>query len=177
METIKQGLQAKSFKGAIMATQGFLGWASTLMQSNRKKEFEFGKKAAIAQATIDMLAGIGRAWAYGPILGSVFAAMVATSGMMNIRNIKAQQFNGGGAGGSSGAVPTFSADPNTGIPTNQGGSEAAPTLPMASSSTSAARQVNVSLQGEGMVSMSWIRDKLIPGLNEAVGDGMILRAT
>lgn len=174
METTKANLQKRTAAGALAATQGLLGVASSLMQSNRKKEFEFGKKAAIAQATIDMFKGIGNALGYGPILGPVFAALVAAQGMMNIRNIKSQQFSGGGAGSSSGAVPSFSADPNTGIPTSSASSEA-PSLPMASSSNSAPRQVNVSLQGDGMVSMGWIRDVLIPGINEATGDGVQLR--
>lgn len=175
MENIKASLQKKTWQGALGATQGFLGAAANLMQSNRRKEFEFGKKAAIASATIGMLEGIGKAWGYGPILGPIFAALVAAQGMMNIRNIKSQQFSGGGAGGSSGAVPSFSADPNTGIPSAGASSSAAPILPSASSSTSAPRQVNVSLQGDGMVSMAWLRDTLIPGLNEAIGDGVQLR--
>lgn len=175
MESIKANLQKKTGQGALAATQGFLGVAASLMQSNRKKEFEFGKKAAMAQAAIDMYKGIGNALGYGPILGPIFAALVAAQGMMNIRNIKSQQFSGGGAGGSSGAVPSFSADPNTGIPSSGNSSAAAPILPSASSSISAPRQVNVSLQGDGMVSMAWLRDTLIPGLNEAIGDGVQLR--
>lgn len=174
MEQVKAGMQKRTWAGALSATQGFLGVASSLMQSDRKKEFEFGKKAAIASAAINMFEGIGKAWSYGPILGPIFAALVATAGMMNIRSIKSQQFQGGS---STPAIPTYSADPNTGLPSSGGGASAAPTLPMASSSNTSARQVNVSLQGDGMVSMAWIRETLIPGINEATGDGVILRAT
>ena len=175
MEQVKANLQKRTWQGALSATQNFLGIAASLMQSDRKKEFEFGKKAAIASATISMFEGIGKALRYGPILGPIFAAMIATAGMMNIRNIRAQQFQGGGGGAA--AVPTYSADPNTGLPSSGGAfGGSAPALPMASSSNTTPRQVNVSLQGDGMVSMEWIREKLIPSINEATGDGVILRA-
>ncbi|MCK7495183.1 MAG: hypothetical protein MZW92_31880 [Comamonadaceae bacterium] len=51
-----------------------------------------------------------------------------------------------------------------------------PTLPASQQASTTPRNVNITIESDtGMVSTDWIRDKLIPGLNEAVGDGVNLR--
>lgn len=171
MEKAKTDLAAKSMKGRISAAQGLLGMAANLMQSDRKKEFEFGKKAAIANATIEMFKGIGLAWGYGPILGPIYAALVVANGMANIRQIKSQQFNGGGAA-NVGATAVMPVD-STGTPTGGQSVQEAPMLPQSSSSGGPARQVFLTVQSDsGMVSMEWVRNQLAPVMNEAAGDGV-----
>lgn len=174
MEQAKYNLQQKSAKARLAGVQGILGQAATLMQSDKKREFEFGKKAAIANATISMLEGIGKSWEYGPILGPIFAALVAASGMMNIRQIKAQQFGGGGAAnvGATASLPVG----ETGLPSSampSGAMQEAPSLPGASNSGGPQRNVVIRVEGDnGIVSMDWVRNKLAPAMQEAAGDGV-----
>lgn len=174
MEQAKYNLEQKSLKGRVAAAQGILGQAASLMQSNRKKEFEIGKAAAIANATISMFEGIGKSWEYGPILGPIFAALVGAAGMMNIRQIRSQQFGGGGAA-NVGATPSMSVG-STGLPDtgrSPAGVQEAPSLPMSSSSGGPQRNVVIRVEGDnGMVSMDWVRNKLAPAMQDAAGDGV-----
>jgi len=169
-EQTKLGLEQKGWKAKLSGIQGMLGFASSLMQSNRRKEFEVGKAAAIANATISMFEGIGKAWSYGPILGPIFATLVGAAGLMNIRSIKSQQFGGGGAA-NVGAVPTMSVG-ETGLPSRSSQVAEAPMLPASSSSSAPARNVTVIVQSDsGMVSTDWLVNQLGPTLKEAYGDG------
>jgi hypothetical protein len=171
MEKIKTDLAVKSMKGRISAAQGLLGMAANLMQSDRKKEFEFGKKAAIANAYVEMFKGIAMAWGYGPVLGTIYAALVYKNAMMNIRQLKSQQFAGGGAA-NVGATAVMPVD-STGTPTGSPAVQEAPMLPQSSSSGGPARQVFLTVQSDsGMVSMEWVRNQLAPVMNEAAGDGV-----
>lgn len=156
---------------------------SGLMQTTNRKQFEIGRAAAMSAAVVDTYASaVGAFKAYasipyvGPVLGAAAAAAAIGMGMANVSKIRSQQFGGGG--GSPAAIPTFNASPNTGLPESSASSAnlSAPTLPQSSSGNGTARTVNVTLQSDsGMVSTAWIRDTLIPGLNDAVGDGVRLR--
>ena len=142
-----------------------------MMQSNKKKEFELGKKAAIANSFIGMGEGIGKAWGLPFPLNIAAVALVAAQSMMNIRQIQSQQFGGGGAA-NVGAVPTMSVG-ETGLPTGRSSSVAeAPMLPASSSSSAPARNVTVIVQSDsGMVSTDWLVNQLGPTLKDAYGDG------
>lgn len=170
MEKAKQDLELKSTKGRLSAVQGLLGVAANLMQSDRKKEFEIGKKAAIANAFVEMYKGIAAAWGYGPILGPIYAALVGTNAMMAIRNIKSQQFQGGGAAnvGASAVMPVDT----TGQP-SAGVIQEAPSLPMSSQSGGPERQTIVKVNTGGNAFLdAWIREALAPAMREAHGDGI-----
>lgn len=151
-----------------------LGKAAQLMQSDRKKEFEFGKKAAIGEALISTFLGAAKALGtYGFPVGAAFAALTIAVGMMNVRRIQSQQFGGGG-----GAVPTFSASPNTGLPTaTPGGDVGLPssTLPPSPLSASAVttRATYVNLIGDTF-DLEWMRTKFSPLLEQAQRDGGIV---
>lgn len=164
-------LEQKSLRSRIQGASVLFGQMAGLMQSNKRKEFEVGKAAAIANATVSMYEGIMKAWGYGPILGPIFASIVGAAGLMNIRQIKSQQFNGGGAA-NVGAVPTMSVG-DTGLPTGRSSSVAeAPMLPASSSSSAPARNVTVIVQSDsGMVSTDWLVNQLGPTLKDAYGDG------
>ena len=165
-------LQQQGFMGQLQGASVMLGQMSNLMLSSKKKEFELGKKAAIGQALINTFLGVSQALSYGFPMGLVFAAIQLAVGMANVARIRSQKFGGGG-----GATPTFNANPGTGLPEPVAASEpVAPSLPASQQASTTPRNVNVTIASDsGMVSTDWIRDKLIPGLNEAVGDGVTLR--
>ena len=174
MVQAKASLEQKSMKSRIAGVSTLLGQAANLMQSDKKKEFEFGKKAAIANALIGMGEGIGKAWGLPFPLNVAAVALVAANSMMNIRQLRAQQFNGGGAAnvGASASMPVDSTGlPSGGMPS--GAIPEAPTLPQASNSGGPQRNVVIRVEGDnGMVSMDWVRNKLAPAMQEAAGDGV-----
>lgn len=163
-------LAEKSLKSRLLGAGIIFGQMAGLMQSNKRKEFEVGKAAAISNAMISMYEGIMKAWSFGPILGPIFASIVGTAGLMNIRQIKSQQFGGGGAA-NVGAVPTMSVG-ETGLPSRSSQVAEAPMLPASSSSSAPARNVTVIVQSDsGMVSTDWLVNQLGPTLKDAYGDG------
>lgn len=78
----------------------------------RKRAFEVQKKAGIAGATVDTYVAASKAFASAkdPILGSILAAIAVAQGLVRIRQISQQQFDGGGApsegGGGGGSAPS-----------------------------------------------------------------------
>lgn len=172
MSTVAAGFEQKTLKGRILASASLFGQLSGLMQSDKKKEFEIGKKAAIANSLISMYEGIGKAWHFGPILGPIFAALVGTAGMMNIRQIQSQQFQGGGAA-NVGATPTMSVG-STGLPDTGGAGPfgEAPSLPMSSSSSAPQKNVTFVVESGNAMLDLWVREKLAPTMREAYGDGV-----
>lgn len=169
--------------GKLEVLGGVLGGMANLMQSSNKKQFEIGKKAAMGEALIatytsavsafKALAGIPYV---GPVLGAVAAAAAIGFGLSNVARIRSQKFGGGGAGG--GSVPTFNASPNTGLPDASESSPVAPSLPQSAQVSSQPRNVNVTIESvSGMMSAEYVRDVLIPSINDAVGDGVNLRTT
>lgn len=94
--TIRGVQQTQEFKG----TQDFLSNVSSLRSSKSKEAFEIGKKAAIAQATVNTFLAATEAYAslaaipiVGPILGAVAAAAAVAAGFVQIQNINSQQFS------------------------------------------------------------------------------------
>lgn len=166
-------LMQGSFNQQLQGTGMMLGQMSALMLSSKKKEFEAGKKAAIGQALVSTYLGVANALSFGFPMGLIFAAIQLAVGMANVNRIRSQKF-----GGSGGASPTFNASP-AGIPEPADvtpSAPVAPSLPQTTQASTQPRNINVTIESDsGMVSTEWIRDKLIPGLNEAVGDGVNLR--
>lgn len=81
---------------------------SSLMASEHKKEFELGKKAAIAGALVKGYQAVVNSYEKGteiggPYVGAVFAATAAVATKMQIDAIRRQQFQGGG-----GSIPNIS---------------------------------------------------------------------
>ena len=106
-------------KRSIMS--GMFNMLSGLMNTNSKKMFEIGKKAAISQAAVKGGEAIQSAWSAGmsvggpwaPVVAAGYAGAAALVSANQINSIRGQQFGGGGGAptpagqGSSGiAAPT-----------------------------------------------------------------------
>jgi hypothetical protein len=172
----RHGLQAVYRAADLTSAQAWMGNMSALMQSGNKEMFEAGKAAAIGETIIQTYKAAQGAYAafssipyIGPALGAAAAVAATVAGMARVNAIRSQQFGSRTAGSTipGGTTPTVPVNPNTGVP-----------LPAQPEAVTAAQQqtprsVYVSIaDDDGMVSTSWIRDRLFPMLNEAAGDGV-----
>ena len=114
----EQRMWQGSWQGKLQVASGVLGNLSTLMQSENKKQFEIGKKAAIAQAVIDTISSAQAAFGamagipyVGPALGAAAAAAAIVAGMARVQQIKSTQFGGGASVSASGGGSTPSIAP------------------------------------------------------------------
>ena len=99
----------------IQAVQNTLNTIANLAQlfagqneKQQKKAFQIQKAANIANATIDTYKAATGAYAslsgipvVGPVLGAVAAAAAITAGLVNVKNIASQKFEGGGSTSAS----------------------------------------------------------------------------
>lgn len=155
LRTIEQA----SFKEKLDATKGVFGQLSVLMNSHSRKQFELGKAAALAGATINAYEAIAGAYASGakiggPVLGSAFAVAAGVAQFATIANIRKQQFGGGGGSASAGSVTTAVNNANT--PVSPGGN--APT-----------QRTNITLVGD-----VFSREAVIGLLQQSMRDGYSL---
>ena len=99
-----------TFTTALSSASQIIGAIQEGIDTNTKEGFEKNKKMQIAQATIQMLVGITSALSgafttkSGPwdiALAAIQAATIATTGGIQIANIKKQQFDGSGGGASA----------------------------------------------------------------------------
>jgi hypothetical protein len=107
----------------IQAVQNTLSTIANLAQlfagkseKQQKKAFEIQKAANIANATIDTYKAAQGAYAslssipvVGPVLGAAAAAAAIAAGLVNVKNIASQKFEGGGS-----PTPTPSPSPSGG---------------------------------------------------------------
>lgn len=175
----RYGMQQVYSKFELAAVSSVLGQVSQLMQSKSKKQFEIGKKAAIAQTLINTYQAAMGAFTslssipiVGPALGAIAAAAAIAYGLGQVSRIRSQSFDGGGGG----AAPVYSANPSTGEPvgtpgdTGMSAASTIPSLATASPSTTP-KSLNVTLIGSAFTAES-MRDELIPLLEEAARDGV-----
>lgn len=162
-----------AFKGDLASMGGVLGEMSGLMNSESRKQFEIGKKAAKAKVLVDTYMAAQSGFATTPFfpLGIAMGAIALGIGMMNYQKVSGLQFEGGASPG--GAVGTFPASPSTGLP--EASAPPGGNLPQ-SQERESPRVVNLTVQGEGAPSDDYTRNVLIPALNNAVGDGVELNA-
>lgn len=126
-------------RSAVIAKgrEDFLNNLSGLMNTENKKAFELGKKAAIASAAISGAQAVMEAWRSGmqtdgpwsPFVAAAYAAAAAANSINLINNIRRQQF-GGGAGAAT--APTqgssgISAPSSGGSGGSSAGSRSSPT--------------------------------------------------
>lgn len=119
-------MEKANTKAKFDIAKGITGNLATLMASSSKKEFEVGKKFAIASALISGYEAVVGAYAAGakiggPWLGAAYAVAAGYATKVQIDNIKKQSFGGGGSlsvsGGAGGGVAT-GANFNGGAPTD-----------------------------------------------------------
>ena len=104
-----------TFTSALEGASSILSAVQEGIDTNNKEGFEKNKKLQIANATIGMMVGITNALAgaftskSGPwdwVLAGIQAASIATSGAIQIDNIRKQHFDGGGSAGA-GVTPSI----------------------------------------------------------------------
>lgn len=105
---------AQVASAAMSSASQILSALAENQDQTNKEGFEKAKKMQIASATMSMLAGITAALSglfttkSGPwdiALAGIQAATIATTGGIQIANIKKQQYDGSGGGGSVGSIP------------------------------------------------------------------------
>ncbi len=154
----------------------FMGQLGALMQTKSKAMFQIGKAGAIGEAIIETYLAAQRAYAamagipiVGPALAAAAAASAIAVGMARVQAIKSTQYGGVSgspvlaSGGASGpVVPKGSATVPFDQATNGQGTPAP-----------APRVVNITINGRFLDAQT-VRDELIPQLNEAAGDGVVI---
>lgn len=101
----RQELARQEMETKLATTSQIFSGLASLMSTKSKKLFEIGKKAAIAQATIDTLRGAASAFADtpGPVWVKAAAGVAALAiGYSRVKAIQGQSFGGGGGGGMAG---------------------------------------------------------------------------
>lgn len=93
-------IQAIQASAEYKATNTMLTNVGSLRSSHSQTAFEIGKKAAVAQATIQTFMAATEAYAslamipfIGPVLGAAAAAAAVAAGFVQIQNIESQQFS------------------------------------------------------------------------------------
>lgn len=158
-----QGQQAK----LAVASQVF-GNLSTLMQSENKKLFEIGKRAAQAQAIVDTWAAANAAMdeTPGPYwVKLAAAASIAVAGLVNVARIEKTQFGGGKSSGGGGQAAGGAG--GTAQPATQGQGQ------QGENPSGGRGMINVSIQGERF-GQSQVRD-MMGELGEAISDNYDMR--
>lgn len=114
------GSITNTFTTALSSASAIIGALQEGIDTTTKEGFEKNKKMQIANATIQMLVGITSALAgafttkSGPwdiALAAIQAATIATTGGIQIANIKKQTFDGGGSSNTS-VTPTMGLSDN-----------------------------------------------------------------
>lgn len=110
------GSITNTFTAALSSASQIIGALQEGIDTTTKEGFEKNKKMQIANATIQMLVGITSALAgayttkSGPwdwILAGIQAATIATTGGIQIANIKKQTFEGAGSGSTPSVSPSL----------------------------------------------------------------------
>lgn len=159
---------AENKRAAMQNSMQFLGVMAAMMSSKSRQMFEVGKAAAIAETVVQTITAAQGAEAsaskipyVGWILGPIAAAAAIVSGMARVSQIKSTQFGGGGSvsshGGGGVAVPTFNANPNTGVPT----------APLAGTPQSGIT-LNLTVNGHILDEGQFTDTVLIPALKDAI---------
>ena len=177
---MREGFLSAEADASLQSIGQAFGQAGTaLMESGSKKMFKVGKALAISSAVIDTFRGAASAFTslsgipfVGPVLGAAAAAAAIVAGVQRVNKIKSQQFGSSGSvgGASAPAMPSIPASAGAGAPGTD-----TPTLPQSAQAAGTPRDIAIRIDSDaGVVSTEWVRDKLIPSINEAVGDGVVI---
>jgi len=172
----RQRIQQLALRSSFNSLSSILGSISSLMGTENKKQFELGKKFAIAQAIIDTISAAQSAYAsaakipgVGFVLAPIAAAAATLAGVARVNKIRGTSFGGGGSAsgaGGGGAVATGGGGGT--IPTQQ------PSVAPIGAPTANQLDLNLVLQDEdGVMSTAQVR-KLIEQIDEQIQDGATL---
>lgn len=173
VESERESAEAQQFLWERSATDrlkivgGILGQLSILMTSEHRKQFEIGKAAAAAQATIDTWAAAQsayKAFAWNPPLATAAAASAVAAGLFRVKQITDTSMGSSGSG--SAAAGGGGGGGNISPAAGGGGNE---------QSVSRVSNINVALQGERF-DANQVRS-LINMINEQQADGVEVRTT
>lgn len=117
----RKAIQEEERNLRIQAVQNTLTTISNLAQlfaggseKQQRKAFQVQKAVSIAQATIDTYKAAQAAYAslagvpvVGPVLGAAAAAAAVSAGLLNVKNIASQKFEGGGSTGGAASTPSI----------------------------------------------------------------------
>lgn len=156
-------LTEQSWRKQAQAVSSYMADMTAIVGRESRAMFEINKIASIANALLSAKEAITGAYAFGariggPPLGAAMGAAAGAATMAQVASIRSQSFGGGG--GSSPSVRSSSA----GTPVTETGGGG-------SSGGGETIQRSITIRGEG-VSQEWIRESLVPALNEAAGDGV-----
>ena len=173
---IQKNFEESTTTAKVGTVAAILANATAVGARTNREFFEINKVASIASSIVATLEGATKALALGPLIGPPLAAMVYAGGMANVAAIASTTFGSSGGGGG-GAIPMQSTDLGTPV-TNYGRSvPEAPLadIPVAGVAAQETRTVNISMSGEAQLyTAQSIREQLIPALNEAAGDGVMI---
>lgn len=162
-------------KLSLDSTAFFFGQIGALMQTKSRALFEVGKAGAIAETVIQTYRAAQGAYAamasipfVGPALGVAAAAAAIAVGFARVQAIKATSF------GSASGSPILSSGGASG-PVTTSGSGTVPYSAPNQGTVVRDREVIINLSGTDVFSAATIRDSLIPALNDAIGDGAIIK--
>lgn len=160
--TVKRNeFEKLSFKNKVRFIAGSIARITSTAADSDKKMFKLNKIARIANAIMDTRAAATKALDTRPAwLGLTLAGIVTAAGFANVRAIASQQFSGGISGG--GATPSGSGGVSS--PAELGATIA--------ETPSAPKTIILALpDDQEVVSKTWIRNSLIPAINEEITDG------
>jgi len=136
--------------------------------------FELNKAFSISSAIIDTLVAIGKIQREfpGPV-GWAMGAVQAGLGALRVAQIANTKFGGGGVGAVSAGV---SAAAGAGVPSMATSAPiAAPVTPALPTPAAApVRRIDLYLRGDDIYSAKSVREQLVPALNDALDDGVII---
>jgi len=140
--------------------------AFSKLNEEAKGSTKVSARLAQAAATIDMFAGMNKAFAQGGLFGFATSAAIFAAGMANIIEIentmaKMEKFATGGDFITSGPQMIMVGD-------NPGGRERVQVTPLSSPNINGPQGVTINLRGNILGTREFVRDTLIPEIQKAV---------
>jgi hypothetical protein len=155
----------------VKATVAFGVTELGAVATSNKALFKINKSLALAQIGVAMPSAIGQAIERGGGLpwGAAFGALTAVKMLAQMNAIKSAQY------GSATSAPSIGGGRATPVTPAPDFSQV-PSLPANQQSELPKRNITIVLRGEGAPSDDYIRNRLIPAINEAIGDGASLQS-
>jgi len=175
----EEGAKSKSALNEFMASSEMKGAKalfssmSTLMDTENRKQFEIGKAASVASASISAISTAMNAYEsasaipyVGWILGPVAAAAALAAGVANVQKIASTPF-----GGNTASSASFSSS-SVSVPSASSTTSSVPDAPVAAD-TGGTSAINVTVQGGSVLDANFaadLADQLAGPMEQAFGN-------